>query len=76
MEALENGVEVAAQTSVVTAVNGPATPMKNPWKSKYLILKRKCDQIDQVRVTLRVVCMVVYGGSRVSVTVVPSAFCV
>ena len=48
MEAVENGIEVAAQTSVVTAVNGAASPMKNPWKTKYLILKRKCDQIDQV----------------------------
>ena len=44
----ENGVEGDAQTSIVAAVKVPVTPKKNPWKTKYLILKRKCDQIDQV----------------------------
>ena len=48
MEAPENGLGGATQTSVITAVKVPAASKKNSWKTKYLILKGKCDQIDQV----------------------------
>lgn len=37
----------AVQTSIALAV-ADRSPPKNQWKKKYLILKRKCDQIDQV----------------------------
>ena len=47
MEAPEHGVRVEG-ASVVTAVKVPAASKKNSWKTKYLILKGKCDQIDQV----------------------------
>lgn len=39
--------EDAVQTSMALAV-ADRSPQKNQWKKKYLILKRKCDQIDQV----------------------------
>lgn len=39
--------EDGVQTSTALAV-ADRSPPRNQWKKKYLILKRKCDQIDQV----------------------------
>lgn len=43
--------EDAVQTSMASVV-ADRSPPKNQWKKKYLILKRKCDQIDQVGETV------------------------
>ena len=48
-EVAENGLDIVAQASVVMADEAPpASRRKASWKTKYLTLKAKCDQLDQV----------------------------
>ena len=52
-EVAENGLDIVAQASVVMADDAPpASRRKTSWKTKYLTLKAKCDQLDQVDMVL------------------------
>lgn len=49
MAAVESGVEGVAEASASTEANGePTTRQEVSWKTKYLTLKAKCEQMDQV----------------------------